>query len=204
MLRSGSRYRHLRDGVPNPDYADDAFNSRARSAHQRRGCVCGTRFLRPSSCSTARATSFPTVRAERVSGACIMFSLERAIWPDKADREVKPRCYERGIGNHGAGKRCHHSKTPCLASARRPHERHIWLQPCSSRVKPPRIRPGRTSSRSREEYGVSERLDPSVRAKLAALPARYACRGAIALHCGAYAHRIESSGMDYGKGDAEQ
>ena len=31
VLRSGSRYRHLRDAGPNPDYADDAFN-RAREA----------------------------------------------------------------------------------------------------------------------------------------------------------------------------
>ena len=75
VLRSGSRYRCLRDAGPNPDYADDAFN-RAREALINDVVAYAIAMLLLF--STEVVISSPTVLSN-MSAACASCFHERGI-----------------------------------------------------------------------------------------------------------------------------
>ena len=73
VLRSGSRYLHLRNAGPNPDYANDAFN-RAREALINDVVAYAGRDFEAVIVFDGARNELSTGEVERIGGVRIMFS----------------------------------------------------------------------------------------------------------------------------------
>lgn len=163
VLRSGSRYRHLRDGVPNPDYADDAFN-RAREALINDVVAYAGRDFEAVIVFDGVRNEFSDGSCERIAGVRIMFS-RAGDSADKVIEKLSRDARERGIETmvvtsdatiqntvFGFGVDRMSANGFSHAVEVNHHEYDLDERP-----------------RVAVKNTVSERLDPSVRAKLAAL-----------------------------------
>lgn len=95
VLRSGSRYRHLRDASPNPDYADDAFN-RAREALINDTVAYAGRDFDAIIVFDGGQNALSTGQVERVAGVRIMFS-SAGTSADKVIEKLAWEARERGV-----------------------------------------------------------------------------------------------------------
>ena len=95
VLRSGSRYRNLRDAGPNPDYADDAFN-RAREALINDVVAYAGRDCEAVIVFDAGGNAYSDGAAERIAGVRIVFS-RAGETADKAIERMAWDARERGV-----------------------------------------------------------------------------------------------------------
>lgn len=95
VLRSGSRYRHLRDAGPNPDYADDAFN-RAREALINDVVAYAGRDCEAVIVFDGARNEFSDGSCEKIAGVRIMFS-RAGDSADKVIEKLSRDARERGI-----------------------------------------------------------------------------------------------------------
>lgn len=163
VLRSGSRYRCLRDAGPNPDYADDAFN-RAREAlindvvaYAGRDCDAVVVF-------DGGRNQFSDGSVERVGGVRIMFS-RAGDSADKVIEKLSRDARERGIETMVVTSDATIQNTVFGLGVDRmsangfSHAVEVNHQEYELDETP----------RPAVKNTVSDRLDPSVRSKLAAL-----------------------------------
>ena len=158
VLRSGSRYRDLRDAGPNPDYADDAFN-RAREALINDVVAYAGRDCDAVIVFDGARNEFSDGSCERIAGVRIMFSADKTI--ERLSREARERGIETMVVTSDAtiqntvfGFGVDRMSANGFSHAVAVNEREYDLD------ESPRVAVKNT---------VGERLDPQVRAKLAAL-----------------------------------
>ena len=163
VLRSGSRYRHLRDAGPNPDYADDAFN-RAREALVNDVVAYAGRDCEAVIVFDGARNEFSDGSCEKIGGVRIIFS-RAGDSADKVIEKLSRDARERGIETmvvtsdatiqntvFGFGVDRMSANGFSHAVEVNHHEYDLDEHP-----------------RVAVKNTVGERLDPSVRAKLAAL-----------------------------------
>lgn len=95
VLRSGSRYRHLRDAGPNPDYADDSFN-RAREALINDVVAYAGHESDAIIVFDGGRNEFSDGSVERIAGVRIVFS-RAGDSADKLIEKLSRDARERGI-----------------------------------------------------------------------------------------------------------
>ena len=95
VLRSGSRYAHLRDAGPNPDYADDSFN-RAREALINDVVAYAGRDFDAVVVFDGAGNQFSDGSCERIGGVRVMFSASGSS-ADKVIEKISRQARDRGF-----------------------------------------------------------------------------------------------------------
>ena len=95
VLRSGSRYVHLRNAGPNPDYADDAFNRAREALINDVVCYAGSEYQAVIVFDGAR-NELSTGECEKIGGVRVMFSPAGSS-ADKVIEKLSRDARERNI-----------------------------------------------------------------------------------------------------------